>query len=231
MMHEAWSSIEEVPCCFSRSSVKFQGHTALKIFEFDPKWAFPDCNSSLNSPMTTKWYAKLEAAWKRCPIVFQCHLSNFKVAWLKKIVNFYPDWAFPDCISSLSSQWLRNDAKSLKYHRRGALLFFGVIHQISRSHGLKNGRFESNLSKITRPVAVIKSLRFALFNCQCLNKLEIAMVCTWIVKRSTILVYCVLYVYAHSTCLNISPKVQLDYFEGIGHKTVQWSKFGILGWG
>ena len=40
--------------------------------------------------------------------------------------------------------------------------FFGVIHQISRSHGLKNRRFKSNLSKITRPVAAIKSLRFAL---------------------------------------------------------------------
>ena len=33
-------------------------------------------------------------------------------------------------------QWLRNDAQSLKQHRRGALLFFKVIHQISRSHSL-----------------------------------------------------------------------------------------------
>ena len=41
--------------------------------------------------------------------------------------------------------------------------FYGVIHQISRSHRLKNQRFESNLSKITRPVTAIKSLRFALF--------------------------------------------------------------------
>ena len=30
MMHKAWSSIEEVPYCFWRSSVKFQGHTAKK---------------------------------------------------------------------------------------------------------------------------------------------------------------------------------------------------------
>ena len=36
MMHKAWSSIEEVPYCFWRSSVKFQGHTALKSVEFDP---------------------------------------------------------------------------------------------------------------------------------------------------------------------------------------------------
>ena len=30
MMHKAWCSLEEVPYCFSRSSVKFQGHTAKK---------------------------------------------------------------------------------------------------------------------------------------------------------------------------------------------------------
>ena len=62
MLHKAWSSIEEVPYCFSRSSVKFQGHTALKIVKFDPNWAFPDCNSSLNSPMAMKCCTKLEVA-------------------------------------------------------------------------------------------------------------------------------------------------------------------------
>ena len=82
IMHTAGSGIEEVPYCFSRSSVKFQGHTALKIAEFDPDWAFPDCNSSLNSPMATKWCTKLEVALKRCPIVFQGHPSNFKVTRL-----------------------------------------------------------------------------------------------------------------------------------------------------
>ena len=33
-----------------------------EIAEFDPDWAFPDCNSSLNSPMATKWCTKLEVA-------------------------------------------------------------------------------------------------------------------------------------------------------------------------
>ena len=79
MMHRAWSSIVEVPYCCSRSYVKFQGHTALKIVEFDPNWAFPDCNSSLNSPMAMKCCTKLETAKERCPIVFQGHPSNFKV--------------------------------------------------------------------------------------------------------------------------------------------------------
>ena len=143
MMHRAWISIVEVPYCFSRSSVKFQGHTALKIVEFDPNWAFPDSNSSLNSTMDMKCCTKLETAKERCPIVFQGHLSNFKVTrdktspnltqigrfrtigrsqlsnpsdlpcWrssLKfqghkalKSVKFDPDWAFPDCNSSLNS--------------------------------------------------------------------------------------------------------------------------------
>ena len=83
MMHRARSGIVEVPYCFSRSSVKFQGHMALKIVEFDPKWAFPDCNSSLNSPMAMKCCTKLETAKERCPIVFQGHPSNFKVTRYK----------------------------------------------------------------------------------------------------------------------------------------------------
>ena len=83
MLHRAWSSIVEVPYCFSRSYVKFEGHTALKIVEFDPNWAFPDCNSSLNSPMAMKCCTTLETAKEICPIVFQGHPSNFKVTWYK----------------------------------------------------------------------------------------------------------------------------------------------------
>ena len=78
MKHRAWSSIVEVPYCFSRSYVKFQGHTPLKIVEFDPNLAFPDCNSSLNSPMAMKCYTKFETAKERCPILFQGHPWNFK---------------------------------------------------------------------------------------------------------------------------------------------------------
>ena len=75
MIHKAWSSIEEVPYCFWGLSVKFLGHTAKKIVDFDPNWAFPDCNSNLNSPMGMKCCTKLEVALKRRPIVFQGHPS------------------------------------------------------------------------------------------------------------------------------------------------------------
>ena len=54
MMQKAWSSIEEVPYCSSRSYIKLQGHTALKIVDLDPNWAFPDCISSLKSLIATK---------------------------------------------------------------------------------------------------------------------------------------------------------------------------------
>ena len=39
MMHKAWCSIEEVPYCFPRSSIEFQGHTGWKIDDLDQIWA------------------------------------------------------------------------------------------------------------------------------------------------------------------------------------------------
>ena len=41
--------------------------------------------------------------------------------------------------------WQWNHAHSWKQHRRGALLFFKVIRQISRSHGSKNRRIRPRL--------------------------------------------------------------------------------------
>ena len=186
MMHKAWSSIEEVPYFFSRSSIKFQGHTALKIVEFDPNWAFPDCNSTLNSLMATKWCTKLEVAWKRCPNVFSCDQAAL---WMVQSVRLSvrlsvtPFWLcshhpiimkFSGVITSDKSDvhakgqgqrskvkvtevttqlnrfrtvtqdwihiWWWDDAYSLIMLRRGALLFFKVIRQISGSHGSKNRR-------------------------------------------------------------------------------------------
>ena len=62
MMHTVWSRIhvEEVPYCFSISSVTFRGRTGQKITNFDLNSGFPDCNSSVNSRMALKWHPKLE---------------------------------------------------------------------------------------------------------------------------------------------------------------------------
>ena len=62
MIHNAWCCLGEVPYWFSRSSVKFEGHRAKTIVDFYPNWAFPDCKSSLNSPMALKRCTKLEVA-------------------------------------------------------------------------------------------------------------------------------------------------------------------------
>ena len=50
MMHKAWSSIEEVPYCFWRSSVKFQGHTGWKIDDLNPVWVRLLGRSQLSNP-------------------------------------------------------------------------------------------------------------------------------------------------------------------------------------
>ena len=42
MLHKAWNNKGEMPYCFPRSSIKFQGHTWQNITDFDPYWAFPD---------------------------------------------------------------------------------------------------------------------------------------------------------------------------------------------
>ena len=40
MMHKAWRGIEEVSYCFSRSSIKFHGHTGGKIEDLHPIWDY-----------------------------------------------------------------------------------------------------------------------------------------------------------------------------------------------
>ena len=130
MMHRAWSSIVEVPYSFSRSYVQFQGHTALKIVEFDPNWAFPDSNSSLNSPMAMKCCTKLETAKERCPIVFQGHPSNFKVTrdktspiltqiWRLRTIGQSQLWNPSDLPCFFNCLFRRRSEKTLKLHVTG----------------------------------------------------------------------------------------------------------------
>ena len=82
--NDAYSLMLLGRCALLFSKVIRQISRSLKIVEFDPDRAFPDCNSSLNSSMATKWCTKLEVALKRCPIVFSGHTSYYKVTWLKK---------------------------------------------------------------------------------------------------------------------------------------------------
>ena len=75
---------ERCPIVFQVHLSNFKVTQLTKIVDFGANWAFPDCNSSLNSPMVMKWCTTPEEA-ESCPIVFQCHLSNFQVTRDKKI--------------------------------------------------------------------------------------------------------------------------------------------------
>ena len=64
LWNDAWSLmlLSRDALLFSMYSVKFQCHMANKTVDFDPNWAFTDCNSNLNSVMAMKWCAQLEVA-------------------------------------------------------------------------------------------------------------------------------------------------------------------------
>ena len=156
MMQKVSHSIEEVPYYNSRSSVKFQGHPRQKNADFDTNWSFTHCNSNL-TPMTLKWCTGLGVVKKRCPIVFEGHPWNFKVTqdnkspiltWIVRFKTVTPVWI---------NRYIYNVAQILKQCRRGALLQSNF--EVTRA---ENRLFDSNLSKIVRPVAAVKSLRFAL---------------------------------------------------------------------
>ena len=79
MMQKAWGSIEEVPYCFLMSSVKFQGYMRQKVTNFDPNWAFPDCNSDGFDMMHKAWWS-VEVA----PQFSRGHPSNLKITRAEK---------------------------------------------------------------------------------------------------------------------------------------------------
>ena len=169
MMHKAWSSIGEVTYCFSRSCVKFQGHTGQKIAVFDPNRASPDYNFSLNSPMALKWCTTLFGieevlyCFLKSSIEFQGHIGQ------KKITNFDPNWEFPDCNSSLTSQMdMKWCTKLDVVYKKCPIVFRGHPSNFSTTQAEKSTiciQFD-----ITRPVAAIKSPDF---HCFCIGAIMI----------------------------------------------------------
>ena len=143
--------------------MKLQGHTALKIVDFDPNWVFPDCISSFKSPMATKWCIKIEVALRRCPIIFQGHPSNFKVTQLLKSSNLIQVGRFRTVTPVLIHWWIWND-------RRRALLFFGVIHQILRSRGWKIDDLNPIWARLLGPSQLSNPSDFPCYSRKCISK-------------------------------------------------------------
>ena len=59
MIHKAWCCIEEVPYYFSRSYIKFQGHTGWKIDDLDQIWARLLGRSQLSNPSDLPCYTDI----------------------------------------------------------------------------------------------------------------------------------------------------------------------------
>ena len=127
MMHRAWSSIEEVPYSFSRSYIKLQGHADLKIIDFSPNWAFPDCNSSLESSVAAKWCTKLEVALKRFPIVFSCDQAA-----LQMVFSVCPSVCLSVCLSV--RQLRSNSPKTSVRHTSLTMFPSSYHHEIFRNY-------------------------------------------------------------------------------------------------
>ena len=115
-----------MPYNFSRSSIKFQGHTGLKIADLN----VPDSNSSLNSPrdemMHTAW-GNVEGVpynFSRSSIKFQGHTG-----W--KINNLNPIWVRLLGRSQLSNP---SDFALLKFDRY-------IVSEVSVSIKISNGKY------------------------------------------------------------------------------------------
>ena len=155
MMLKSWSSIEEVPYCFSRSSVKFQGHKGQISLILSLQFEFAD-----GFEMIYKAWSSIEEVpfcLSRSSMKFQGHAGQ-------KIANFYPNWAFLDCNCSLNTPMgLKWCTKLHVVQKRFPIVFSGSSIKFEGHMDRKIDGLNSILSKITRLVAAIKSLRFALF--------------------------------------------------------------------
>ena len=163
MMHKAWCSIENKPYSFFKFNLKFRGHVGTKSLILTRIERFRTVTTAWihwwcwNDAQRLMWYRRgVLLISKVIDQISRSHRTK-KSLILTRIERFRtvtPVWIH---------RWLWNEAHSLMYYKRGVLLFFEVIHQISRLHGPNIDDLNSILSKITRPVAAIKSLRFALF--------------------------------------------------------------------
>ena len=117
-MYEACSGIEEVPYCFQEVIHQISRSHGRKNRRFWPYWAFPDCNSNLNSQKAAKWWTKPEVSYKRYPIIFLGHLSNFKVTRAEKSMSWLQFERLGMTTPIWVHEWLWNDTELLGAWKR-----------------------------------------------------------------------------------------------------------------
>ena len=141
MMHKAWSNIEEVPYCFSRSYIKLKGHMAKKNHRFWPKLGVSRLWLHFEF---TDGYEMLHKAWNskgEMPYCFPRSSIKFQVHTGQNITHFDPNWAFPDYRPVAAF-------KSLRF------ALFKVIRQISRSYGTKKSPILTGIERFRAVILV-----------------------------------------------------------------------------
>ena len=88
MLHKAWNSKGEMPYCFPRSSIKFQGHTVLNMTDFDPNWTFPDYRP------VAAFKSLRFALFLNCALVQQVSDLILKTALLRFIDEYIQWWTW-----------------------------------------------------------------------------------------------------------------------------------------
>ena len=95
MLHKAWNIKGEMPYCFPRSSIKFQGHTGQNITDFDLNWAFPDCRpvaafKSLRFALFLYENVTSVGIWREIVICILCRDREILLfrTWIREIATF-----------------------------------------------------------------------------------------------------------------------------------------------
>ena len=91
MLHKAWSSIEEVPYCFARSSIKFQGRMALNIVGIWPGLVVSGLLLQFEFTNGYKMLHKACSSIEEMPYCFWGSSVKFLGHTAKKIVDFDPN--------------------------------------------------------------------------------------------------------------------------------------------
>ena len=81
MMHKSWCSIEEMPYCFPRSFIKFQGHTGWLIDDLNPIWVRLLDRSQLSNPSDLPCFFLFLKILARCPAEIRI-MSQWTALWL-----------------------------------------------------------------------------------------------------------------------------------------------------
>ena len=143
MMHKAWSNLEKVPYFFQDHPSNFKVTRNKKLLiltrigrfrTVTPVWIHPWLSNDAQSLM--QYWRGVLLLSKVIHKISRSHGKKSPILnWIKRFRTVTSVWIH---------RWVWNDAQSLMFYRRCALLFSKVIHLISRSHDKKITNFDPN---------------------------------------------------------------------------------------